>query len=163
MTTPESYSDMRVDSWPPPPRIAMAIHTAIQVHAYGLFTPPAQIRAAPAIYGAPLPMCLRCCTISGLGGGGGVRDENVSQVWRQTFGRHFPDTGRNVSQKLPDLPTRAQTKKYYGSRMCHECVKNVSRMCHKKVWPKSTFWEVPSLRLEPVDLVNEHVLPKVKR
>ena len=29
--------------------------------------------------------------------------------------------------------------------------------------PKSTFWEVPSLRLEPVDLVNEHVLPKVKR
>ena len=122
MTTPESYSDMRVDSWPPPPRIAMAIHTAIQVHAYGLFTPPAQIRAAPAIYGAPLPMCLRRCTILGLGGGGGVRDENVSQVWRQTFGRHFPDTGRNVSQKLPDFPTRAQTKKYYGSRMCHECV-----------------------------------------
>ena len=35
-------------------------------------------------------------------------------------------------------------------------------MCHKKVWPKSTFWEVTSLRLEPADLVDEHVLPKVE-
>ena len=140
----------------------MAIHTAIQVHAYGLLTPPAHIRAAPAIYGAPLPMCLKWRTILALGGGGGVRDENVSQFWRQTFGRHFPDTGRNVSQKFPDLPSRAQTKKYYGSRMCQECVTNVSQMCHKKVWPKSTFWEVTNLGSEPADLVNEHVLRKVK-
>ena len=43
-----------------------------------------------------------------------------------------------------------------------ECVTNVSRMCHKKVEPKSTFWEVTSLHLEPADLVNKHVLPKVK-
>ena len=121
----------------------MAIHTAIQVHAYGLLTPPAHIRAAPAIYGAPLPMCLKCRTILALGGGGGVRDENVSQFWRQTFGRHFPDTGQNVSQKFPDLPSRAQTKKYYGSRMCQECVTNVSRMCQecvtKKLSPKVRF------------------------
>ena len=74
----------------------------------------------------------------------------------------FPTRAEIVSQKFPDLPSRAQTKKYYGSRMCQECVTNVSQMCHKKVWPKSTFWEVTYLGMEPADLVNEHVLRKVK-
>ena len=39
--------------------------------------------------------------------------------------------------------------------MCHKCVT-------KKFGPKVRFWEVTNLRLEPADLVNEHVLPKVK-
>ena len=73
----------------------------------------------------------------------------------------FP-TRAEMCHKNSRTSPAAQTKKYYGSRMCHECVTNVSRMCHKKVEPKSTFWEVTSLHLEPADLVNKHVLPKVK-
>ena len=74
----------------------------------------------------------------------------AAHIW-PTFSRHGP----KCVTKIPGPPQQSADQKVLR-------IQNVSRMCHKKVWPKSTFWEVTNLGLEPADLVNEHVLRKVK-
>ena len=109
----------------------MAIHTATQVHAHGLFTPPAQIRAAPAIYGAPTSHVFKVLYDFGIGWGRrGARRKCVTilaaHIW-PTFSRHGP----KCVTKIPGPPQQSADQKVLRiqnvSGMCHECVTNVSQ------------------------------------